>query len=205
MQLIFMCEWHDIAVWVVCIISYAYKPGAWFNIKMPSFQYRKYHCGDKMILRPCYLNNGISYTGKTTSLYWIRPQLVLTTLSGSSIFCPSSFHCKLTHHPPEARVLMAAFPRFHLIGAVQKKGRKNQYNIKENNPWIMWTVCSDMASLGILFCLTDGWCVCSIPQCVLTLLQCALLLEGHTQVATAFIKKTIPENFYDFFFFVLHL
>ena len=49
-------------------------PGAWFNIKMTSYQYRKSHCGDKTILRPSYLHNGISYTGKTTSLYWIRAQ-----------------------------------------------------------------------------------------------------------------------------------
>ena len=48
-------------------------PGPWFNIKMTSYQYRKSHCGDKTILRPSYLHNGISYTGKTTSLYWIRP------------------------------------------------------------------------------------------------------------------------------------
>ena len=38
---------------------------------MPSYQYRKSHCGDKTILRPSYLHNGISYTGKTASLYWI--------------------------------------------------------------------------------------------------------------------------------------
>ena len=36
-----------------------------------SYQYRKSHCGDKTILRPLYLHNGISYTGKTTSLYLI--------------------------------------------------------------------------------------------------------------------------------------
>ena len=47
-------------------------PGGWFNIKMTSYQYRKSHCGDKTILRPSYLQNGISYTGKMTSLYWIR-------------------------------------------------------------------------------------------------------------------------------------
>ena len=47
-------------------------PWGWFNIKMPSHQYRNSHCGDKTILRPSYLRNGISYTGKTTSLYWIR-------------------------------------------------------------------------------------------------------------------------------------
>ena len=45
------------------------KPGAWFHINMPSFQYRK---SDKTILRPSYLHNGISYTGETTSLYWIK-------------------------------------------------------------------------------------------------------------------------------------
>ena len=52
------------------------KSGGWFNIKMPSYQYRKSHCGDKTILRPSYLHNGISYTGKTTSLYWIRAQVI---------------------------------------------------------------------------------------------------------------------------------
>ena len=46
--------------------------GPWFNIKMSSYQYRKSLCGDKMILRPSYLHNGISYTGKMTSLNGIR-------------------------------------------------------------------------------------------------------------------------------------
>ena len=51
------------------------QPGPWFNIKIVSYQYRKSHCGDKTILRPSYLHNGISYTGKMISLYWIRPQI----------------------------------------------------------------------------------------------------------------------------------
>ena len=46
--------------------------GPRFNINMTSCQFRKSHCGDKTILRPSYLHNGISHTGKTTSLYWIR-------------------------------------------------------------------------------------------------------------------------------------
>ena len=46
--------------------------GGWINIKMSSYQYRKSHCGDKTILLPSYLHNGISYTGTMTSLYWIR-------------------------------------------------------------------------------------------------------------------------------------
>ena len=54
-------------------------PGSWFNIKMPSYQYRKYHCGDKTILRPSYLHNEISYTGKTASLYWVRAQVLYMT------------------------------------------------------------------------------------------------------------------------------
>ena len=42
------------------------------NIKMTSYQYRKSHCGDKTVVTPSYLHNGISYTGKMSSLYWIR-------------------------------------------------------------------------------------------------------------------------------------
>ena len=49
--------------------------GPWFNINMPSYQYRKSHCGDETILRPSYLHSGISCISKTTFLYWIGPQL----------------------------------------------------------------------------------------------------------------------------------
>ena len=49
--------------------------GPWFNIKMSSYQYRKSHCGDKTVVRSSYLHNGISYTGKMASLYWISPQV----------------------------------------------------------------------------------------------------------------------------------
>ena len=46
--------------------------GPRFNIKMLSYQYRKSHCGDKTVVRSSYLHNGISFTGKMSSLYWIR-------------------------------------------------------------------------------------------------------------------------------------
>ena len=52
---------------------------------MSSYQYRKSHCGDKTILRPSYLRNGISYTGKTASLYWIRAQASLITWHSNAI------------------------------------------------------------------------------------------------------------------------
>ena len=47
----------------------------WFHLKTTSYQYRKSHCGDKTILWSSYLHNGISYTGKMTSLYWIGAQV----------------------------------------------------------------------------------------------------------------------------------
>ena len=47
---------------------------------MPSYQYRKSHCGDKTVVRSSYLHNGISYTGKMSSLYWIRAQGVIYTV-----------------------------------------------------------------------------------------------------------------------------
>ena len=53
---------------------YVSETGPWFNIKMPSYQYRKSHCGDKTVVRSSYLHNGISYTGKMVSFHWISPQ-----------------------------------------------------------------------------------------------------------------------------------
>ena len=50
------------------------EPGPQFSTKMLSYQYRKSHCGDKTVVRSSYLHNGISYTGKMTSLYWFSPQ-----------------------------------------------------------------------------------------------------------------------------------
>ena len=45
--------------------------GPRFNIKMSSCRYRKSHCGDKTAVRSSYLHNGISCTGKVSSLYSI--------------------------------------------------------------------------------------------------------------------------------------
>ena len=52
-----------------------WSSGPLFNIKMSSYQRRKFHCGDKMVVRSSYLHNGISCTGKIISLYWIRAQV----------------------------------------------------------------------------------------------------------------------------------
>ena len=72
-----LLDWSAVRVPFYGVVSTRlwWTPGPLFNIKMSSYQYRKSHCGDKTILRPSYLHNGISYTGKMTSLYWIRGQL----------------------------------------------------------------------------------------------------------------------------------
>ena len=62
------------------------KTGPWFNIKMSSCQFRKSHCEDKTILRSYYLHNGISYTGKMISLYWISPQVLVSHEEGFQLF-----------------------------------------------------------------------------------------------------------------------
>ena len=53
------------------------SPGPWFNIMM-SYQYRKSHCGDKTVIRSSYLLNGISYTSKMSSLYWVGAQVIMS-------------------------------------------------------------------------------------------------------------------------------
>ena len=66
-----------------------------FNIKMSSYQYRKSYCGDQMVVRSAYLHNGISYTGKMTSLYWIRALISLPTCQ----WCPeSTFNIKMSSY-----------------------------------------------------------------------------------------------------------
>ena len=86
------------AVHPICIKASIYKmasvsPGGWINIKMPSYQYRKSHCEDKMILRPSYLHNGTSYTGNMISLYSIGALAAV-------ILCQTALCCGAYHHQP---------------------------------------------------------------------------------------------------------
>ena len=77
-------------------------PGPWFNIKIQSYQYRKSHCGDKTVVRSSYLHNGISYTGKVASLYWISPQIDRQWRQGEveTFYAMMASICNYT--PPEA-------------------------------------------------------------------------------------------------------
>ena len=85
-------HFSSVNVWglVSFVVSGIMPTGPWFNIKMLSYQYRKSHCGDKTILRPSYLHNVFSYTGKMTSLYWIgalTPSAATSSLSSHYIDC----------------------------------------------------------------------------------------------------------------------
>ena len=63
------------------------RSGGWINIRMPSYQYRNSHWGDKTILRSSYLHNGISFTSKTTSLYWFSALAPFPTKPSPDVIC----------------------------------------------------------------------------------------------------------------------
>ena len=56
------------------------KTGGWFNLKMPSYQYGKFHRRNKTILQPSHLRNGIFNIGKMIAVYWTRSQLWMTLM-----------------------------------------------------------------------------------------------------------------------------
>ena len=87
-----------------------------------SYQYRKSHCGDMTFERWSRLHNGISYTGKMTSLYWIR------ALAISSI--RPRLHRTLTHW---GQYKMAAFAQttFSSASLLEYKLLNYKQNITE--------------------------------------------------------------------------
>ena len=79
-------------------VSYQWNtPVGRFNIKMLSYQYRKFHCGDKTVWRSSYLHNGISYTGKMISLYWIKAQNIPFVLLPPSYPGSNELNCYSAH------------------------------------------------------------------------------------------------------------
>ena len=61
-----------------------------FIIKMSTYHWRNFHCGDETIFRLSYLYNGISSTDKTTSLYWIYSFNFIpgNSRDGDWLWCP---------------------------------------------------------------------------------------------------------------------
>ena len=66
---------------------------------MSSYQYRKSHCGNKTILRPSYLHNGISYTNKMTYFYWIGALNQNTNFYNTICVCSGNAKCVPRPHP----------------------------------------------------------------------------------------------------------
>ena len=64
--------------------------GGWFDIKMPSYQYRKFHCGDKTVVISSYLHNGISYTGKILFILNQGPAMPRQWINGG--LCPERYN-----------------------------------------------------------------------------------------------------------------
>ena len=61
-------------------------PRPQFNVKMPSYQYRKYRCGDKTVMTSSYLNNGISYTVATNLIQKLYAIKIISEPNISQIF-----------------------------------------------------------------------------------------------------------------------
>ena len=84
------------------------------NIKILSYHYWEFHCGDKTVVRSSYLHIGISYPGMMASLYWFSPQMSKCTSlmhpPCMSIIC-SSLHNLVTVKPFSFHVLLTKWYR----------------------------------------------------------------------------------------------
>ena len=72
--------------WYNTVYVYSQTTGGWFDIKMPSCQYRNSLCADTDI-RPSYLHDGISYTGKITCFFLNGHQSTLWAADDHSHWC----------------------------------------------------------------------------------------------------------------------
>ena len=120
-----------------------YRSGGWINIKMTSYHYRNSHCGDKTILRPSYLHNGISYTGKNSSLYWIRALYTWPDIEISS----QSVSSQMTHD--------IAFITSYFKWA-------------EGTHWIEWLCWRDLTRMFISLCKKTLYSTVLFPTTVVT-------------------------------------
>ena len=108
---------------------------------MPSYQYRKSHCGDKTVVRSSHLHNGISCTGKMTSLYWIKAQM-----PNKIPYCSVKFACRpyrlCSYHSIWKNMMTPArqFWIFYVSNSIYSEGerfcyQKNDKTIYLNNPF----------------------------------------------------------------------
>ena len=106
-------SWHNCKMLPLC-------PGSSLKLKIICYQFRKSHGGNKTILRPSYLHNGISYTGKMTFLYWIRTQASVYWICNTPRYwCPVAAVCISKKWPITSfkvlKVLMKIMMPFQII------------------------------------------------------------------------------------------
>ena len=109
-------------------------PGPRFNLKMSSYQYRKSHCGDKTVVRSSYLHNGISYTGKMSSLYWIGAQGFNTSSASLPSYPSNCLQWKtpsISHTPLWRLGRVGALPPIAIRGCAALPGRFHS----QTTPW----------------------------------------------------------------------
>ena len=107
---------------------------------MSSYQYRKSHCGDKTVVRSSYLHNGISYTGKMSSLYWIRALVAITAITVTVHYRS----CQVTGNLWKARSQNASLPHRWIYNANHKQ-------------WIIQTPKQYFSLLRTIRHIIDGW------------------------------------------------
>ena len=88
-------------IWIQNVASLCWVPGGQFNIKMPSYQYMKSHCGDKTVVRfPILVRWHLDIESGPSSLHlhgWCSVTLVnracyLAAISGTSILVSCHVH-----------------------------------------------------------------------------------------------------------------
>ena len=103
------------SLWMIPLIQYKY---------MLSYQHRKYQCGEKMVVRLSYLQDGIFYTGKMSSLYWIKALFIENV---SEHFNTKNFYCllisiwnyKLKHiKPGDTHIWYTSMTMQYYMGAI---------------------------------------------------------------------------------------
>ena len=110
-------------------------------IQYKDVQYRKSHCGDKTVVRSSYLHNWISYTGKTTYLYWIRARETYLHCFFSSWYKSSASMCPIVSGATRsAQTSMDQKKLFSvkqiLIGSVSSSSLSLHH--PENNAWLVF-------------------------------------------------------------------
>ena len=135
---------------------------------MSSYQNRKSHCGDRTVVRSSYFHNGISYTGKMTSFYWISPlaiqfefhnpghkgDIYANTYSHrnleqnmSNITTQADGHAPLGARPYSGIVMTKFLSNFHFLSYFHNTFVHNMMSFKMVNQ-ILWNLQPFWASLA---------------------------------------------------------